>query len=180
MKKYAIPEYTTASEIKRVRNLLGLTQAQFGKLLGISKPTIERWETCDKRITGPIVMALYLLLQDEKNIERLVIPERRTNLRLCYMYRGELCTVIDVDEVNRKIYTKNYKQNIMFRAFGGNDTPDFEDYENFLRSRCFPETRDKLKLVLKDLNIPFYDPLLIIEKTEGRMAEDDFWIEVER
>lgn len=37
-----------------------------------------------------------------------------------------------------------------------------------------------MKLVLRDLGIPFYDPYLIIQKTEGRMAEDDFWIKIER
>ena len=52
-------------------------------------------------------------------------------------------------------------------------------YEDFLKSRCFPETRDKLKLVLDDLNLPFYDPFMIIQKTEGKMAEDDFWIKIE-
>ena len=68
----------------------------------------------------------------------------------------------------------------MFRAFGREEKPDFQMYEEFLRSRCFPETRDKMKLVLKDLNLPFYDPFMIIEKTEGRMAEDNFWIRIER
>ena len=42
------------------------------------------------------------------------------------------------------------------------------------------EIRDKMKLILKDLGLPFYDPIMIIEKTEGRMAEDDFWIRIER
>jgi len=37
-----------------------------------------------------------------------------------------------------------------------------------------------MKLVLQELNLPFYDPLLIIEKTEGRMEEDNFWIKIER
>ena len=37
-----------------------------------------------------------------------------------------------------------------------------------------------MKLELKRLGLPFYDPLLIVEKTEGRMAEDDFWLKVER
>ena len=68
----------------------------------------------------------------------------------------------------------------MFRAFGVVENPDYERYEEFLESRCFPRTRDKMKLVLKDLDIPFYDPFMIIEKTEGRMAEDDFWIRIER
>ena len=37
-----------------------------------------------------------------------------------------------------------------------------------------------MKLVLEDFDLPFYDPFLIIEKTEGRMAEDNFWIRIER
>ena len=68
---------------------------------------------------------------------------------------------------------------MIFRAFGRIEEPTYQDYEEFLKSRCFPETRDKLKLVLQDLNLPFYDPFLIIQKTEGRMAEDDFWIKIE-
>ena len=67
----------------------------------------------------------------------------------------------------------------MFKAFGKIEKPTYEDYEDFLKSRCFPETRDKLKLVLDDLNLPFYDPFMIIQKTEGKMAEDDFWIKIE-
>ncbi len=43
-----------------------------------------------------------------------------------------------------------------------------------------PKDRDKMKLVLKELDVPFYDPMLIIEKTHGRMAEDEFWIEIVR
>ncbi len=37
-----------------------------------------------------------------------------------------------------------------------------------------------MKLFLKELDIPFYEPLMIIEKTEGRMAEDYFWIRMEK
>ena len=39
---------------------------------------------------------------------------------------------------------------------------------------------DKMKLMLRHLELPFYDPMLIIEKTKGRMADDDFWLEIER
>lgn len=180
MNKYAIPQFTTSSEIKRARKIMGLTQAQFADLLGISKPTVERMEASDKEIKGPIVMALFLILSDDKLLDQLEIPPKKTKLRLSYMFRNELCTIIDVDELNEEVSIKNYKKNVMFKAFGNNDEPSFEDYNEFLKSRCFPETRDKMKLVLQDLNIPFYDPLLIIEKTKGRMAEDDFWLEVER
>ena len=35
-------------------------------------------------------------------------------------------------------------------------------------------------LVLMDIGLPFYDTFMIIEKTQGRMAEDDFWIRIEK
>ena len=82
--------------------------------------------------------------------------------------------------VQRKVKIYNYTNNFIKKAFGRNENPTFEEYEEFLESRCFPRQRDKIKLVLEDLNLPFYDPFMIIEKTEGRMAEDDFWIRIER
>lgn len=68
----------------------------------------------------------------------------------------------------------------MKRAFGKIEKPSYRQYEEFLESRCFPSAQDKMKLVLRDYDIPFYDPMMIIEKTKGRMAEDDFWIQIER
>ena len=40
-------------------------------------------------------------------------------------------------------------------------------YEDFLESRCLPRPRDRIKLELKELDIPFYDPYLIIKKNAG-------------
>ena len=110
----------------------------------------------------------------------LAIPEKVYPLRLWYMSGDQVSTIIDVDEQNRKVEIHNYTKDYIARAFGVIECPSFEDYEAFLESRCFPRTRDKMKLVLEDLGLPFYDPFMIIEKTEGRMAEDDFWIRKER
>ena len=71
-----------------------------------------------------------------------------------YMYKNKVCTLIDVDEVKQIVRIKNCADNIMFRAFGSNQNPDIE--------------------------VLFYDPYLIIQKTGGRMAEDDFWIRIEK
>ena len=38
--------------------------------------------------------------------------------------------------------------------------------------------RNKLKLILRDIGVPSYDPLQIIEKTQGRMAEDHQWLRI--
>lgn len=178
-KLFAIPDFVTKDDIKRVRKKLNMTQKEFSLLIGCSKPTIERWESSNENIKGNIVLLLNMIENNIEYIDKIKIPKKELPLRLFYMHDQNICTLIDVDMVKQKVRIINYTNNLMFRAFGINEEPTYSDYEEFLKSRCFPETRDKLKLVLEDLNIPFYDPFLIIQKTEGRMAEDNFWIKIE-
>ena len=178
--KYITPEYTTGKRIKEVRNSLNMTQKDFAAFVGCSKPTVERWESSDGKITGPIVLLLEILKRDKVLPQKMEIPDNKLKLRLYYMYEDSVCTIIDVDETKRIVNILNYNKNPQFTAFGVNMDPSFEDYEEFIESRCFPRERDKMKLHLKELDIPFYDPILIIEKTEGRMADDNFWVKLER
>lgn len=83
------------------------------------------------------------------------------------------------EESQQRIKITNFVQDPLFRAFGRNEHPTCKEYEEFLESRCFPRTRDKMKIMLKTLELPFYDPFLIIRKTQGRMAEDDYLSEAD-
>lgn len=177
---FVTPNSISADNIKALRGKLNMTQREFAFFCNVSKPTIERWETSDKDITGPITLLAQIVLLHPDIAEELSLPERKYPMRLWYYHCDTVCTIIDVDTINQKIKIKNYTSNLIFRAFGKNESPTFDDYEKFLRSRCFPEERDKMKLMLKELDIPFYDPLMIIEKTDGRMAEDNFWIRIDR
>ena len=179
-KQYIMTDCITGEDIKFLRKQLCMTQQELADFVHVSKKTIERWEAGEKEITGPIVV-LSRILQEYKDLpERMEVPELEYPMRLWYLYRKSVCTIIDVDERRRQVKIHNYTDNCMFRAFGVEETPTFEQYEEFLEERCFPRSRDKMKLILKDLDLPFYDPLMIIEKTQGRMAEDDFWIRIER
>jgi len=51
-----------------------------------------------------------------------------------------------------------------------------ESFEWFLKERCFPATRGNAEALLDTLQLTDYDPLQIVEKTKGRMAEDDMWL----
>ena len=177
--KYAFSPFLQGRDIKQARKRLGLTQQAFAELTGVSQKTIERWESSDK-ITGPIIPLIRILSEQPQLEKRYQVPEKKTPLRLYYYYRNELCTIIDVDDQARMVEIRNYTDFLQFRAFGIVEHPDYAQYEEFLESRCFPRTRDKMKIILKEMGLPFYDPFLIIEKTEGRMAEDDFWIRIER
>lgn len=179
-KKYAINDQLSGDDIKRLRETLGMTQKEFAVFANCAVRTVENWESKKEGITGPIVTLTEILLRRPEIAQKLKIPENKLKLRLYYMYKSTLCTVIDADPASRTVEIRNYIDKPLYRAFGVNTEPSYEDYEEFLESRCFPRTRDKMKIELKKLDIPFYDPMMIIEKTEGRMAEDDFWIRIER
>ena len=179
-KTYAFQNTISGEDIKALRHTLKLTQADFSELVGVSKKTIERWESGKEEITGPITRVVRLLWENNQIKDRYEVPAQTLPLRLAYYCRDMLCTVIDVDDINQQIKICNFTGKYQYRAFGANEWPTYDEYQEFLESRCFPRTRDKMKLILEDLNLPFNDLLMIIEKTGGRMAEDDFRLEVIR
>ena len=178
--KYVIANTVTAQEIKRLRKSLGLTQAAFACFVNVSVKTVERWEIQKTPIKGEIVTLCRLIREDPGCIVRFRMPQCQTPLRLYYGREEEIYSIIDVSQQEKQVRVYHYTKDVMCRAFGRIEAPTYEQYEAFLESRCFPKSRDKMKLMLEELNLPFYDPLMIIEKTEGRMADDDFWLRVER
>lgn len=94
-----------------------------------------------------------------------------------FMDNNGICTIITVDFQNETVQIENKTDFLLHRAFGIKENPTWTDFEEFLEERCFPSTRDKMKLVLKDMEIDHYDCLTIIRKTQGRMADDTQWIE---
>lgn len=179
-KTYIFNDSVDSLEVKSIRKKLRMTQQVFADFVGVSVKTVASWEISKKPITGPIVPLIRILNDHIQFAEDYHLPAKTTPLRLWYMLKNSVCTIIDVNEKNQTVKIVNYTQNKLFRAFGINDKPSFKDYEEFLKSRCFLETHDELNSMLNDLGVPVYDPLLIIEKTAGRMADDDFWIKVER
>lgn len=179
-RQYAIANTITGQEIKRLRKSLGLTQKEFAQFVNVSVKTVERWEIQKQPIKGEIVTLCRLLREDCGCVVRYRVPEQKEPLRLWYGQGEDVYTIIDVSPRHRQVTIHNFTQDFLRRAFGRIENPSYEQYEAFLKSRCFPESRDKMKLMLEELNLPFYDPLMIVEKTEGRMADDDFWLRVER
>lgn len=177
---YAIEKKITGKDIKLFRAKSGMTQKELADFINVSKKTVERWESDSKEVTGPVVTLLRILFEKPSLIEYYDIPEKKYPLRLFYMKGKKYCTLIDVDDVRRIVSIKNFTDDPHDRAFGNIERPEYKDYKDFLESRCFPKSRDKMKLILRELNLPFYDPFMIIQKTEGRMADDDFHIVIER
>lgn len=90
-----------------------------------------------------------------------------------------LCTLICADFTDKTLAAENYTDNIVKTAFGNNDCPDWNDFMNFLEERCLPKARAGIREYLEAIGVSEYDPMEIIKKTAGRMAEDNQWIEME-
>jgi len=94
-------------------------------------------------------------------------------------YNGDtLCTLIYADKTALDLCAENYTDNLVKTAFGKNSLPTWADLEAFLEDRCIPRQRAGLREYLEALGLDEYDSLAMIQKTKGRMAEDDQWMEV--
>ena len=96
------------------------------------------------------------------------------------MCQNRISTLIDVDILNQKVFFRNYTGNLLLRAFGQKEEASYKDFMDFLESRCFPRTRDKIKIELESRGLRSYNPLAIVRKTKGRTEEDDCYIEFEK
>lgn len=102
----------------------------------------------------------------------------RGKVLLYFMNEEELCTKIYADFTNRRVRIENVTDDVWHQAFGVRQHPTWEDFQQFLEDRCFPRTRDKMKLILDNIGVQCYDPWQIILKTQGRMAEDNQWLRI--
>ncbi len=95
-------------------------------------------------------------------------------------YNGDiLCTLIYADFSDKTVAAENYTDNIVKTAFGKKVFPAWEDFTAFLEERCIPRGRSGLREYLEAIGLDEFDPIKIIEKTGGRMAEDNQWLELE-
>ena len=95
-------------------------------------------------------------------------------------YDGEiLCTQIIADFTDETLSVENVTENIVKTAFGKNEAPTWNDFLNFLEERCLPRSRSGIREYLETIDVEEYDPLEIIKKTGGKMAEDNQWIKLE-
>lgn len=136
-------------KMRRMRNA-GTSMQELAKAFEISRQTVERYLN--------------------------TAAEDGYTMRLTYMFRRQPCTVIDVNFLQQQIVIQNKTDDILHRAFGAKESPTWNDFELFLQERCFPRTRGNCKELVRALDLTDYDPLQIVEKTKGRLADDEMWL----
>ena len=100
--------------------------------------------------------------------------------RYIYMFKHKPMTIIDVNFLDKQIKIQNRTDDIYNRAFGCITEPNWEQFEKFLSDRVIQKTRFDLQKVLNSLGVEHYDPLIIIDKTKGKMEGDKFWIKMKK
>lgn len=105
------------------------------------------------------------------------VPEH--DIRTFRFYDDQrLCTIIRADFTAKTVSAENHVVDPVKTAFGNNPRPSWADFHAFLEERCIPRQRAGLREYLEAIGLAEYDPLQIIQKTKGRMAEDQQWLEV--
>lgn len=103
------------------------------------------------------------------------------DVRKINFYDGnELCSTIYADFSDKTLKAENFTSDIVKTVFGNNTFPMWEDFEDFLEERCVPRERSGIREYLEALGLDEYDPIEIIKKTHGRMAEDEQWLTIEK
>lgn len=93
--------------------------------------------------------------------------------------REILCTKIVADFTDKTLSVENTTEHIVKTAFGKNNVPTWENFQIFLEERCIPRSRSGIREYLETIGVEEYNPIEIIKKTSGRMAEDNQWIKLE-
>ncbi len=107
------------------------------------------------------------------------VAQHHRIFRISLLEGDVLCGEILADDTAQTVCVRNHTNDFLKMPFGSNLTPTWEDYQEFLESRCIPKSRAGLREYLETLELDHYDPLAIIQKTQGRMAEDQLWLKVE-
>lgn len=142
--------------------MLGITKEHRELELAFDGTTI----TLSRRLSGPDFAEQQLAQGHEIHIFRL--------------YDGDaLCSAIYADFTAQTLVVENQAVPTVKTAFGNNLLPSWENFQRFLEERCIPRQRAGLREYLEALGLDEYDPLAIIEKTGGRMAEDQQWLAIE-
>lgn len=95
-------------------------------------------------------------------------------------YKGDdiLLTEMDIDFVSNQVHIVNHTDNFLDRAFGVNEQPTIEDFEEFCEYRSIPQSRHDFKTEMRLRGIEDTSPLGIMLFYNGRITDDDFYIRV--
>lgn len=147
---------------------------QWVAALDISKESPE----VELLLDGDKIILKKISETDMTRFQKQAIQKGNLLKEYCYYHGKTLCTKILADFTAQRVCAENQTDDLVRTAFGANTAPSWVDFLTFLEERCLPRTRKGIATILEQMNLATYDPIAIVEHTEGRMAEDDQWLRI--
>ncbi len=73
-KKGLVTKELATPDVKAIREILGVSQAQFAELVAVKLATLQNWEQKRRQPTGATRVLLHVLEQDPEAIIRMIHP----------------------------------------------------------------------------------------------------------
>lgn len=182
-------EVQQQKEIERLQNKLKRLSEAYGQ--AVREMNEKKRQKGRPGVEPSVKIQILALYQEGKSMRQVaselqvtvgtvhkVVAEASVRSRIVWVYmdRGTPSTVIDVCGATKRVRIVNLTDDMISRAFGVREHPTWEDYEEFLESRCMPRSRYGIKEELKSMGLDSYDPFQIIGKTAGRVYGDSQWL----
>lgn len=174
---------------KRIAKIIigaaGGTAANGSKTYKVSIPSVwmkelsidENHREVDLVFNGETITLSRLQTMEEFAEQKLALGHDVRAFR--YYDDQKLCTLIYADFTDKTLKAENHTDNLVKTAFGNRAIPSWSDFQAFLEERCIPRDRAGLREYLETIGVEAYEPIDIIKKTAGHMAEDQQWLEME-
>ena len=150
--------------IKSIRKLYMMSQAQFAKRFHLSVRTLQQWEQGKSEPNPALVRALYEIYI-------------REHPHLSYEIYHKDTLVYDIllssDKKNVFCIRHNYRR--FLQLFPSEEITTYDLYR-FFKSRCYEDGRDRLQEILAEAGMTDNNPYEWVDKTHGVTWEDYFWI----
>lgn len=91
------------------------------------------------------------------------------------LHKDDVIARVSITDNRKNVKIKKYCEIPAIQPFCGNKL-DLERVAEFIRYRCFDETRPDKDEILHDLGLMEYNPWEIVKVTHGRLWEDFIWI----
>ena len=114
---------------------------------------------------------LILVLIETKSNEVLAMTEK-----VYIMWENTCIAVLKADFDTTHVEVTNYIDDRFKLPFGLREDITLDEYEGFLRYRCFPQRRENAEQLLHTTGISFYAVRDILKKTHGVKNEDKLWL----
>lgn len=163
--------------LKERRKKLNLTQKELAEQTGLNIRLIQDYEQGHRDLAHASVLNAYRIAAALNcNVDDLIeddLPAKQYDgLRMSVYYCAE--KTADVHVSKNKVFVKRYTRNAVKQIFFADQMNTFQLSKVF-ESRLWPRNRDNIDIILKSMDLEFYNPLEMVRKTHGRMYNDHIW-----